>query len=117
MARQTTRATVLKARALRKERSLPEVLLWRELRQSDLKFRQQHPIGPYVVDFYCASAKTCFEVDGIAHDMGNRPVRDAQRTAWLEAQGYRVVHIAARDVLAAPADVADALVRLCKGDS
>lgn len=117
LARQTTRATVLKARALRKERSLPEVLLWRELRQSDPKFRQQHPIGPYVVDFYCASAKTCFEVDGIAHDMGNRPVRDAQRTAWLEAQGYRVVHIAARDVLAAPADVADALVRLCKGDS
>ena len=117
MARQTTRATVLKARALRKERSLPEVLLWRELRQSDLKFRQQHPIGPYVVDFYCPSAKTCFEIDGIAHDMGDRPERDAQRIAWLEAQGYRVMRIPARDVLASPADVADALVRLCKGDS
>ena len=117
MARQTTRATVLKARALRKERSLPEVLLWRELRQSDLKFRQQHPIGPYVVDFYCASAKTCVEIDGIAHDMGNRPERDAQRTAWLEEQGYKVVRIAARDVLASPTEVADALIRLCKGDS
>ena len=117
MARQTTRATVLKARTLRKERSLPEVLLWRELRQSHLKFRQQHPIGRFVEDFYCPSAKTCFEIDGIAHDMGDRPERDGQRTTWLEAQGYKVVRIAARNVLASPAEVADALIRLCKGDS
>ena len=96
---------------------MPEVLLWRELSQSDLKFRQQHPIGPYVVDIYCPSAKTCFEIDGIAHEMSNRPERDAQRTAWLEAQGYKLVRIAARDVLASPADMADALVRLCKGYS
>ena len=117
MARQTTRANVLKARKLRKDRSLPEALLWRELRQSNLKFRQQHPAGPFVVDIYCPAAKTCFEIDGIAHDMGDRPEQDARRTAWLEAQGYRVVRIAAKDVLKSPADVAEAIVRLCGGES
>lgn len=117
MARQTTRATVLKARQVRKDRSLPEALLWRELKQSDVKFRQQHPIGAYVVDFYCAAAKACFEIDGIAHDMGNRPQHDVQKDAWLAARGYRVVRIAASDVLKSPADVAGAIVQLCKGEA
>jgi very-short-patch-repair endonuclease len=117
MPRQTTRATVLKARKLRKERSLPEALLWRELRQSELKFRQQHPAGPFVVDFYCPTAKTCIEIDGIAHDLGDRPESDARRTQWLEAQGYRVVRIAAREVLKAPGEVAEAIVRLCQAGS
>jgi len=76
MARQSTKHTVRKARGLRRDTSLPEVLLWRELRQSDVKFRRQHPIGPYVADFYCAAAKTIFEVDGIANNMGDRPEHD-----------------------------------------
>ena len=117
MARQTTRATVLKARQLRKDRSLPEVLLWRELKQSEMKFRQQHPIGAYVVDFYCAAAKACFEIDGIAHDMGKRPEHDARKDAWIEGQGYRIVRIPASDVLKSPAEAADAIVRLCQGGS
>jgi very-short-patch-repair endonuclease len=69
-----------------------------------------------VVDIYCPSAKTCFEIDGIAHDMGDRPKRDERKIAWLKAQGYRVVRIAAKDVLKSPGDVADAIVRLCEGD-
>jgi very-short-patch-repair endonuclease len=115
MARQTTRANVLRARKLRKAPSLPEALLWRELRQTeDLKFRRQHPAGPYVIDFYCPAAKTCIEIDGIAHDMGDRPERDEARTVWLEAQGYRVVRIAAKDVLRSPVDVAESVVKLCR---
>ena len=114
MPRQTTRATVLKARKLRKDRSLPEALLWRELRQSEFKFRQQHPAGRYVVDIYCPAAKTCIEIDGVAHDMGDRPEQDAHKIAWLEAQGYRVVRVAAKDVLRSPVDVAEAIVRLCQ---
>lgn len=110
------KTTVLKARQLRKERSLPEALLWRELKQTDLKFRQQHPVGTYVVDFYCAAAKACFEIDGVAHDMGDRAERDARRALWLEKQGYRVVRITASEVLKSPAEVAGAIVRLCKGD-
>lgn len=95
--------------------SLPEVLLWRELRtQTGIKFRRQHPIGDYVLDFYCAAAKLCVEIDGIAHDMGNRPERDQLRDAWLAAQNIKVIRIPARDVLRSPADVAEGLVRQCE---
>jgi very-short-patch-repair endonuclease len=104
------------ARAERKSPSLPEGLLWRELRagRSDLKFRRQHPVGRYVVDFYCAAAKCGFEIDGIAHDMGERPEEDAARDAWLSAQGIRVVRIGAREVLNNPAHVAEAMALMCR---
>ena len=50
--------------------TLPEVLLWNLLRKAPdgVVFRRQHPIGRYVVDFYCARAKVCIEIDGFAHD-------------------------------------------------
>lgn len=106
---------IAKARNLRANMSLPEVLLWRELRrQSEIKFRRQHPIGPYILDFYCTQAKICVEIDGIAHEMGGRPQRDARRDEWLQEQGIEVVRIAASDVLASPEDMADALVRYCQ---
>jgi len=104
------------ARRMREAMSLPEALLWQRLRGSPCNtgFRRQHPIGRYVLDFYCPTAKLAIEIDGIAHDMGDRPQRDAARTAWLEAQGLQVVRIEARDVLRAPGDVAQALVTLCQ---
>jgi very-short-patch-repair endonuclease len=63
------------ARRLRRTMSLPEVLLWTQLRGKPLgiKFRKQHPVGDYVVDFYCAEKQLAVEIDGIAHDMGDRP--------------------------------------------
>ena len=73
-----------KARQLRREMSLPEVLLWNLLRLSPegVHFRRQHALGKYFLDFYCARAKLCIELDGIAHDMGNRPQRDEVRSCW-----------------------------------
>lgn len=95
--------------------SLPEVLLWGQLRQqSDVKFRRQHPLGPYILDFYCAKAKLCVEIDGIAHDMGQRPERDTKRDAWLREQGIEVVRVRASEVLADPNAVAESLVRYCR---
>jgi very-short-patch-repair endonuclease len=82
--------------------TLPEVLLWRQLRRGvleGLKFRRQHPLGPYVLDFYCDEAKLAVEVDGIAHRMGDQPTRDERRDAWLESQGVRVLRFNATDVL------------------
>ena len=67
------------ARRLRRELTLPEKLLWVRLRRSDLNFRRQHPIGHYVLDFYCPAAKLAIEVDGAAHDFGDRPARDDRR--------------------------------------
>ena len=56
---------VSNARHLRANMSLPEVLLWQQLRlQSDVKFRRQHPLGPYVLDFYCAKAKVAIWPSG-----------------------------------------------------
>jgi very-short-patch-repair endonuclease len=104
------------ARRLRRNLSLPEGLLWRELRRrpDGLKFRNQHPLGPYALDFYCAAAKLAIEIDGIAHDMGDRPERDDTRDAFVHAQWIEVVRIPAADVLKSPADVAEAIVALCR---
>ena len=101
------------ARKFRRKLSLPEKLLWVRLRGSDVRFRRQHPIGPYVLDFYCPTANLAIEVDGAAHDFGDRPLRDERRTEWLNGAGIQVLKIPAKDVLAAPDDVADALIRLC----
>ena len=96
--------------------SLPEVLLWNLLRKSPdgVHFRRQERRGDFVLDFYCAKAKVCIEIDGIAHDMGDRPKRDALRDSWLKIQGIEVLRIPASDVLKLPEDIADAIVRFCR---
>ena len=106
---------VARARELRTKLSLPEVLLWTELRkQREVKFRRQHSPKCYVLDFYCAKAKVCIEVDGIAHDMGNRPEQDEVRDEILWEEGIEVVRVPATDVLADAGAVAESLVLFCK---
>ena len=89
------------ARELRRTMSLPEVLLWQQLRREPdgIRYRRQHPAGPYVLDFFCATANLAIEVDGEAHDRGDRHARDAVRDEWLASQGVRVLRIPAVDVL------------------
>jgi very-short-patch-repair endonuclease len=93
---------ITRARKLRRKMSLPEVLLWKELRSrpGGLKFRRQHPAGPYVVDFFCADARLAIEVDGEAHSMGTHPQRDRQRDAWFQRNDIETLRISAKDVLA-----------------
>jgi len=97
--------------------SLPEGLLCRELRgrAGGTEFGRQHPVGRYVLDLYCASAKCGFEIDRIAHDMGDRPGDDESRGAELVSQGVRVVRIPAHEVLDDPVGVAEAIARMCRG--
>ena len=102
------------ARRLRRTATLPERLLKDRLRLADIRIRHQHPIGDYTVDFYCASARMVFEIDGIAHDLGTNPAHDAARDGWIEAQGYTVVRIAATEVLRNVDEVAQAIIDLCK---
>ena len=106
------RATVYAARRLRREMSLPEVLLWQRLKGSPegIAFRKQHPIDPYVADFYCSLARLVIEIDGEAHDRGERPKRDEARDAFLEERGYQVLRIAAGDILKDPDGAAASIV-------
>src|SRR4051812_16416418 len=98
--RSTTKATVARARALRRKMSPPEAALWQVLRTrpNGIKFRRQHPLGPFAVDFYCPSAKLVIEIDGIAHEMGDNPERDEDRGRWLDEHGFRVLRIPAREL-------------------
>jgi very-short-patch-repair endonuclease len=100
------------AKRLRKDPSPPEARLWARLRGCKPAFRRQHPIGPYVLDFYCTAHRLAVEVDGFAHDTEDRPERDELRDEWLAAQGVTTIRIAASDVLKDPDSVADGLIRL-----
>lgn len=73
-----------------------EIVLWNALKGrqlAGLKFRRQHPLGPYVVDFYCLSRRLAVEVDGGVHAIEDRALRDEQRDAWIRAQGIRVLRV------------------------
>ena len=89
-------------------------MLWSRLRSRAWDrptFRRQHPIGPYILDFYCAKARLAIEVDGRTHEAEHRPDSDARRDAWLREQGVVVVRVPARDVLTRPDDTADGIIR------
>ena len=89
------------ARRPRGEMTPPEIALWLALRRKEvgLRFRRQYAAGPYVLDFYCARVKLAIEVDGEAHERGDRLRRDAVRDAWLHEQGVLTLRFTARDVL------------------
>ncbi len=62
---------------------------------------------------FTAPPKLAIEVDGAAHDYGDRPQRDEHRTEWLKGQNVEVLRIAAKDVLKEPDEIADAVIRFC----
>ena len=87
------------ARVLRKKQTDAEKLLWRHLRAKQLegrKFRRQHPIGNYVVDFVCLEESLVVEVDGGQHA---DYTEDAQRDRWLTAQGFKILRFWNNEVL------------------
>jgi very-short-patch-repair endonuclease len=107
--------TIGHARRLRRALSPPEAQLWSRLRErapGKPVFRRQHPIGPYVLDFYCAKARLAIELDGASHDMGNRPQYAVRRDAWLKARGVTVLRIAAKELTHGTDEAADAIIRL-----
>ena len=88
-------------RALRGNATSAEGTLWRYLKRSQLrgrKFRRQHSIGPYLVDFYCPAEKLAVELDGEMHNDPGRREYDDEREAYLREQGIRIVRIENREV-------------------
>jgi very-short-patch-repair endonuclease len=78
-----------------------EVVLWTFVRKRALngyRFRRQHPIGPYVADFACLSAKLVVEVDGATHSTPEELEHDLQRTRFMEGGGWRIVRVTNLDV-------------------
>ena len=85
---------VQNARALRQASTTAEQLLWRHLRNRQLagaKFRRQHPLGPYILDFVCLEQGLVVEIDGGQHADLQAQDYDQQRTVWLQQQGLRVL--------------------------
>lgn len=90
------------AKNLRKESTDVERLLWSRLRAGrfeGLKFRRQHPIGKYIVDFVCLERTLIIELDGGQHDLPGEIRKDKERTSWLEKEGYAVLRFWNNDVL------------------
>jgi ATP-dependent DNA helicase RecQ len=89
-----------RARQLRSRATVPEQKLWSHLRNrrlAGLKFRRQHPIGPFVVDFYCDDHRLILEIDGPSHE--GRAEEDLRRQQWLLGQGFFVLRAHNEDVL------------------
>lgn len=109
--------TIRAGKRLRREMSLPEVLLWRELRKrpTGLKFRRQHPAGKYILDFYCDIVRLAVEVDGESHSRGDRPERDAERDAWLADRRVRIIRVPAAEVLADVEAVVLHIISIARG--
>jgi very-short-patch-repair endonuclease len=91
------------ARRLRRQGTEAERLLWNRLRGRQLagfKFRRQHALWPYVVDFLCLEPKLVIEIDGGQH--AEQAHQDARRTKYLQALGYRVIRFWNNEVLRDP---------------
>ena len=90
------------AKAMRTNATDAEHLMWQLLRAKrfmNLKFRRQHVIAPYIVDFYCHELGLVIELDGSQHNTDDGRAYDFERTKFLEALGFRVVRYCNHDVL------------------
>ena len=99
-----------RARELRKTPTEAEQRLWQKPKRRQIggvKFRRQHSLGPYIVDFACLERRLVVEVDGGQHV--EQADADEQRTRWLESQGYTVLRFWNNEVLGQTEHVAQAV--------
>lgn len=94
-----------------------ERLLWSALSGKQLegyKFRRQHIIGRYIADFICLKQRLIIEVDGLIHQLPENMASDAERTAWLEEQGYKVIRFTNDEVLFRLDEVLNKILNILK---
>jgi very-short-patch-repair endonuclease len=104
-----------RARQLRQNSTDVEKRMWsalRDRRLSRYKFRRQHPIGPYIVDFACTEHAMIIEIDGGQHAENTG---DARRTAWLQGQGWTVNRFWNNEVLTNTNGVIETILRVLEG--
>ena len=104
----------IRAKQLRKTSTDAERQLWRVLRSRQLaghKFRRQQPLGGFIVDFVCLEKRLVVEVDGGQHQEQKQAVYDAERTVWLERQGFRVLRFWDHEILREIESVKETIAR------
>jgi len=86
--------TLVRARILRRKLTSAESILWSRLRDGigGIRFRRQHPIGPYIADFACIRARLVVEVDGATHG-SDKAIYDACRETYLRSQSWRIIRV------------------------
>jgi len=101
------------AREMRHPQTSAETTLWNVLRNKSTgyKFRRQHPIDMFIIDFYCAEAKLLMEIDGDSHFIPKQEEYDKARTEYLEYLGYKVIRFTNNDVRYHILAVADEIMR------
>ena len=104
--------TTRRARMLRRTSTAAEHALWallRDHRFKGVKFRRQFPLGNYIVDFVCLSARLIVEADGAHHGLAS--VRDALRDEWLESRGFTILRFSNHEILTTSQSVLDTINR------
>lgn len=117
-ARRTDPQLLDHARSLRRNATEAERILWLHLRARRLagfKFRRQHPIGVYILDFYCARARLAVEIDGDQHGTDAQRELDETRSAFLHTQGIRVLRFSNLEVLAEAHAVLEMILATLQG--
>jgi very-short-patch-repair endonuclease len=93
--------TLKRAKRLRRPMTPPELGFWLRVKNRQLggfKFRRQHPVGPYILDFYCAERRLAVEIDGASHGSDEQAAHDARRDAYLRSIGIETLRISAQSV-------------------
>jgi imidazole glycerol-phosphate synthase subunit HisF len=96
-----------RAKELRNTVTHAEMIIWNYLRgnQSGFKFRRQHPVGNFILDFYCHQLKLAIEIDGSIHNNEETKINDAERQKILEAEGIKVIRFKNEEVMKKTEDV------------
>lgn len=90
-----------KARELRKSMTMAEQELWKHIRKNQLdgfRFRRQHPVAQFILDFYCHDSKLAIEVDGLIHDQRDQKLYDQERDIVIHELGVKVIRFKNEDI-------------------
>lgn len=96
------RRTISLRRQLRKNSTAAEIVFWSKVARrqfQNLKFRKQHGIGNFIVDFYCSEKKLIVEIDGDTHATKEAVEYDQKRTRYLSSLGYTVIRYTNDDII------------------
>ncbi len=114
----TTRRKISFCKKLRQEQTEAEFLLWRRLKAKrflGLKFRRQHPLPPYILDFYCPELNLCIELDGYFHAFDGADQKDKKRQNFIESKGIKVIRYPNTYIKQNLDDVLEDIAAKCQG--